>query len=1220
MLTPQAGVQVDKFNPPVDWQYSFPEGYTRLEYLESTGTQYIDTGYVPTNNTKWVLDAQSTDLNVNSWNGRYNTSSSPQRFDIAIEYDSYIINGGNSTSFSGIVNSDTNRHTFVLDMINEKGIIDNTYEIDLSTVTMTSTKTVKIFARQGGSAIELYCKERVYSSKFYESNVIQQYLVPTKRNSDNKPGMYDLVNNVFYVNQGTGEFVMGPALYINKSQIDIRQKNNLNFGKNYEFNVNDELTWANPNMYLTGKVNYTKVGSPTITDGIASGFSASDYLQTEKTLSSVNVSQLNFYTKVIVPSIQTYNQIFICYWTTSLNGLMITSSLKLRWVIARTLAGNDTAIDSSINITEGDILLVKAFYDNINNQFVLQASKDNGINWIENRLTLSHNTISTITTNIRIGNTGNSTYNRTFNSSIDLSQTYIKVNNELWFYGKVNSTSNIAPVPAGFVYNNTTTPSIGIVDMRTQTFTPAPEGAVWKNPRDLSVVPPEDNTITLLYGVTSDFSKYKLFGLGAQVSSGTYDVYIDDVLYATTASGAQTDIDFSTLGSEYVPIGTATTPESLTLHKIVVKPNTSGATITKFRCIRTADVSTIQYQGVLWCHFELENSINVVNLFCAETSTRNPNVYAITAKGGTLVVTTNTNNSGSGLYSIAGGCNKLVYMPIFYLSNKNFSGVTYLAFTDVPAKRVIIKNNGSFNIDVLRQFLAEKVEIENFVKYQSGTGAFNNANSATNLKIYPKIITNDTTTSLLASSYSSLYPTKIDDSLSINRTILGVNGTSTYPMRGLRGLKVSNEAPFSGNSPQINVSYTGLDRDNLVELFNSMPAFMPLTKEGSPNISNGVVSGFSNSDYLQLQEPIKPSTPFEIKLKFNSSDLSVVNGLFHSSKTLTPGSGRYGIMLTTYNYGTLNLCVSFDGTIWAFDELSSQNIIQENVDYYVKFGWTGNEYYVYLSTDDINYNKVISYNSQQAPTSLIQYSRIGIYSAATSNNFYLHGTIDLNPANSYIIINNTKYQFRLPSGSETTAANPQIDIRYCTGNNLTKVGSPTIDENGVASGFSNSDYLTLGQNMTLPDKTEIVIKFTTPSSISSTILLFLHGSNYIYIKNNKKLETQFSAGGSNKWVSGNTVLQLNTTYYLKFITIKNKGVEIYLSTDGINYTLDGSSYNYWWTGTGAVKFGAGTLSPFTGSIDLENTYIKVDSNYIVKGYLTDNDRAIATGKGWDFTG
>lgn len=44
--------------PEYDVKYNsnfFPEGYKEVEYIESTGTQYIDTGYIPKANTKLEL-------------------------------------------------------------------------------------------------------------------------------------------------------------------------------------------------------------------------------------------------------------------------------------------------------------------------------------------------------------------------------------------------------------------------------------------------------------------------------------------------------------------------------------------------------------------------------------------------------------------------------------------------------------------------------------------------------------------------------------------------------------------------------------------------------------------------------------------------------------------------------------------------------------------------------------------------------------------------------------------------------------------------------------------------------------------------------------------------------------------------------------------------------------------------------------------------------------
>ena len=44
--------------------------------------------------------------------------------------------------------------------------------------------------------------------KYFEYD--DKKLYPVYRISDNKPGMYDIVNGVFYTNQGTGEFTVGP--------------------------------------------------------------------------------------------------------------------------------------------------------------------------------------------------------------------------------------------------------------------------------------------------------------------------------------------------------------------------------------------------------------------------------------------------------------------------------------------------------------------------------------------------------------------------------------------------------------------------------------------------------------------------------------------------------------------------------------------------------------------------------------------------------------------------------------------------------------------------------------------------------------------------------------------------------------------------------------------------------------------------------------------------
>lgn len=50
----------------------------------------------------------------------------------------------------------------------------------------------------------------IYDCKIYEDNNLIRYFIPCYRKSDNHVGMYDVINDEFYMNQGTDVFVKGP--------------------------------------------------------------------------------------------------------------------------------------------------------------------------------------------------------------------------------------------------------------------------------------------------------------------------------------------------------------------------------------------------------------------------------------------------------------------------------------------------------------------------------------------------------------------------------------------------------------------------------------------------------------------------------------------------------------------------------------------------------------------------------------------------------------------------------------------------------------------------------------------------------------------------------------------------------------------------------------------------------------------------------------------------
>lgn len=86
-------------------------------------------------------------------------------------------------------------------------IINNT----IYTITnLSSSGILSLFKRQDdwsmGASIWKFFELTLYAIN--NDEICHCY--PVYRKADNKPGMYDLVNGVFYTNQGTGEFSVGP--------------------------------------------------------------------------------------------------------------------------------------------------------------------------------------------------------------------------------------------------------------------------------------------------------------------------------------------------------------------------------------------------------------------------------------------------------------------------------------------------------------------------------------------------------------------------------------------------------------------------------------------------------------------------------------------------------------------------------------------------------------------------------------------------------------------------------------------------------------------------------------------------------------------------------------------------------------------------------------------------------------------------------------------------
>lgn len=191
-------------NPGYFSWVGLPSGYTRLEYIESSGTQYIDLNLPieAENITKlqykmdaaFLNSANALYIHGNTYIGYYSSS-----------LIAYYARGGVVSSNSSLTyNSD--RHTFILDCVNGYGSIDSVQ----TSLTGTPSKPIGQFILFGWQPANLN-QSRLWSCQVWYDGQLVRDMVPCK-NSDGVVGLYCMVTGQFYSNSGTGSFTAGPSV------------------------------------------------------------------------------------------------------------------------------------------------------------------------------------------------------------------------------------------------------------------------------------------------------------------------------------------------------------------------------------------------------------------------------------------------------------------------------------------------------------------------------------------------------------------------------------------------------------------------------------------------------------------------------------------------------------------------------------------------------------------------------------------------------------------------------------------------------------------------------------------------------------------------------------------------------------------------------------------------------------------------------------------------
>lgn len=215
-----------------------PNEYQEVEYLISDGYEYIDTGYAFTN-PELKIEVKYRKLSTLARNVfGVDLSKNPRKMHGNVFRNSLYV--GNSAVINDVAQELGVDYTLKFEFKNNvaKWNINGneyTYNGANSWEGVSDGETEYLFANRGTQSAQYLLIGRIYYAKFYDNNGdLVRNFIPCYRKSDDKPGMYDTVNNVFYTNEGTREFEVGEDIdvlnrktekILNEKTINLKPEN-----------------------------------------------------------------------------------------------------------------------------------------------------------------------------------------------------------------------------------------------------------------------------------------------------------------------------------------------------------------------------------------------------------------------------------------------------------------------------------------------------------------------------------------------------------------------------------------------------------------------------------------------------------------------------------------------------------------------------------------------------------------------------------------------------------------------------------------------------------------------------------------------------------------------------------------------------------------------------------------------------------------------------------
>lgn len=192
----------------IEFISQLPTEYQEVKYIESSGTQYIDTGYKPTSNNlhiacefEYTADHSASSVFGSESSGQYSL----------VPWGSPEFYVGSSTQLLAQTTALNTKYS--LDAYANAGTLTVTLNGTTNSASYSgsilTTVNIGVFCNIIAGVASQFCSMKLYAMCIYDNGNLVRDFVPCYRKSDNVAGLYDLVNGAFYTNAGSDVFAVG---------------------------------------------------------------------------------------------------------------------------------------------------------------------------------------------------------------------------------------------------------------------------------------------------------------------------------------------------------------------------------------------------------------------------------------------------------------------------------------------------------------------------------------------------------------------------------------------------------------------------------------------------------------------------------------------------------------------------------------------------------------------------------------------------------------------------------------------------------------------------------------------------------------------------------------------------------------------------------------------------------------------------------------------------